>query len=561
MKKLLSVLCALLLTVAPALSQIMPGVSGNPSPIARPGGTFYAAAFNWEAKVLSGNSATGSSSIIIAGSTGGSGGLQLADGTTVSLQTVFSTLTPIIVDWGQGAAEPVTPTAVSVGTCPAGNLGVGGVVQCATVIASFTNLHGQSAVVRDGSYGLQTAINYAQLQGGGLVTIDPAWIQMGGTDALVSSAIPFPNVSIADFGGPDVEYWNIEPAAATFLAAPTTLTAVTALPSATPVGAYGTGTYHLAIAYVDASGQVGPESADFSEAGLATGSFIFSAPAASTGAVGYVIYISLTGGTYSLDYEVPLSSSICTLTRIEGITPACAVANTTYAQSGSAATVTAITVNTSPVGMVLGGVSGTLLTGNPNGRTTYGYVPSNHLSTSGLMALSLPFTVGGIGSATPIAIGTVNVPGGLFNHVGTGIRVCGKFTNTDVNSTVQNINIYLDAAGSNVAGSPVQIASLASTAGPGTAAAYTGNFCWSGTTTVAGAGATAGSMLGGFSLLNYYLSATPAGIFVGGDTKTAAVASLNLAGTNGFENRLSIVHTNTTGNNTPQLQNLTIEVF
>lgn len=567
MKRITALCMALLLFAASAVvtsnAQNFPGAQGNPSVLSRPAGIFYAPAFFWQsARVLSGNTSTGSQSIIIVGSTGGSGGIQLADGTTLPLQSVFSVLTPVTVDWGQGNAETVTPTAVSVGTCPAGNLGVGGSLQCATITASFSNTHGQSAVVVDGTYGLQTAINYANSLGGGLVAIDPAWTQMGGTDALIQAAIPFANVSISDYTGPGAtEYWNIEPAAATFLAVPTTLTAVTALPSATPVGAYGTGTYHLCIAYVDIAGQEGPCSADFSEAGLATGSFIFSAPAASTGAIGYTVYISLTAGTYSLTYQVPLTNSICKLTTLETVTPACAVANTTYAQSGAVATVTAITVSTSPVAMLLGGVSGTLLTGNPNGRTTYAYAVGNHLSLDGLVGVNLAFTAGGIGSATPIAIGTVNLPANIFNHVGTQFRVCGKFINTDASSTTQNINIYWDAAGSDTAGSPVQIGSLAATATTIGANPGTGNFCEVFTATVSGAGVTAGSLAGGFSFFNYYLSATPAPTFVGGDTKTAAVASLNLAGGGGFGMRLSIVHTNTSGNATPTLQNLTIEIL
>lgn len=545
------VLAALLVAVPVASAQLVstpyqpgPGVGES-----RVSGRFVASQYwGFQSRVINGgNSATGSQTITVQGSYGAT-----ADGRTF---IPFQNGTPVLIDVNN--QETVTPTAVSCFSgAPANSL-------TCNITASFNQIHGNGALAQSGTYGLQEAINDAALSGGGIVTVDSQWAALGGTTAMLAAAVPYSTVAIEDVRTGWPQFWNVTQTASTFLAQPTTLTAVTALPSATPVGAYGTGTYHLAIAYVDAAGQVGQESADFSEAGLATGSFIFSPPAASTGAVGYVIYISLTGGTYSLDYQVPLTSAVCKLTVVETTTPACAVANTTYSQSGATATVTAITVSTSPVGMILGGVSGTLLTGNPNGRTTYGYVPSAHLAAGGMPTVSLAFTVGGIGSATPIAIGTVNMPPGVMNFVGKEIRVCGKFSNTDVNSTVQNLNIYWDAAGSDVAGSPVQIASLAATAGTGTAAAYTGNFCWQGHTTVSGAGATAGSIFGDFSLFSYYISATPGVAFpaIGGDTKTAAVASLNLAGGGGFENRLSIVHTNTTGNATPQLQNLTIEVL
>jgi hypothetical protein len=522
----------------------------------REAGVFNAAAYNWTDRITisTGNSTTGSATITLQW-----GSVTLQDGRELA---PFAVGAPITVGTGS-TVETVTPTSVS--SCTIGRFANN--YQTCNITASFSNVHGTGEPAASGTAGLQEAINDAFLNTvkapgiGGTVVVDKAWATGGGTGAMLAAALPYSNVSILDVRGSTPAFWSVQQTAATFLAVPATLTAVTALPSATPVGAYTTGTYHLCAAYVDIAGQVGACSLDFSEAGLATGSFIFSPLAASPGAVGAVFYISLTGGTYSLSYQVPLTSSVCTLTLLETVTPACAVANATYGQSGATATVTALTVSTSPVDMQLGGVSGTLLTGNPNGRTTYGYVAGSHFGAQGIPTVNLAFTAGGIGSATPIAIGTVNFPAGVLNQVGKTIRVCGKELNTDVNSTVQNINIYWDAPGSNVAGSPVQIASLAATVGPGTAATYTGNMCWSGTTTVSGAGATAGSILGGFSLFNYYLSATPAAIMVGGDTKTAAVASLNLAGTAGFENRLSIVHTNTTGNATPQLVNLTIEVL
>lgn len=511
-------------------------------------GVFNAANYNYGViqsvpplKVAVGNSGTGSQSYTIS-----SPSVTLGDGRVIFPLSVTA---PITIDVGSNS-ETVTPTAVS---------GCNNLAGVCTITASFSNAHGQGAPIFSGTQGLQEAINDAFSFGGGEVVVDNSGFV---TDALLKAAIPYHMVSIRDSRAGAVQYWNIGMTAITYQAAPATLTAVTALPSATPVGAYGTGTYHLSVACVDAAGQEGAGSADFSEAGLATGSFIFTAPAAQAGCVGYTIYISLTGGTYSLAYQVPLTAAICggALTKIETITPACPVTNATYGQTGSNATVTAITLATSPVVMQLGGVSGTLLTGNPNGRTTYGYVSGGHLGSQGVPTNNLAFTVGGIGSATPIAIGTVNIPGGLLNLVGKQIRVCGKELNTDVNSSAQNINIYLDAAGSNVNGSPVKLAGLAAT-GTGTAAAYAGNFCKVFQTSVAGAGATAGSIIPGVDFFTYYLVSSGNVVGTGSDTIAAAVASLNLAGTAGFSNRLSIVHTNTTGNATPQLQSLTLEVF
>jgi hypothetical protein len=568
---------ALLLAAVSVTAQNIPGAQGNPSILSRPGGSFYAAAFNWQARVISGNGcavtagtntcsggATSGTVVIAGNNSGGAGGVVLPDGSALAFNTVFNTLTPIIVDWGQANAETVTPTAVSISPCPAGNLGVGGSQMCASVTASFLNSHGQSAVVYDGTYGLQTAINMAQQNGGGMVVADPAWTQAGGTTALITSAVPFVGVVIYDVRSNTPAFWNVEPLAVTYLAVPTVLSSSTAVFSTSPAGSYTTAAaYFMCIQYVDIAGQEGACSTTFSQTPATTlSSLTITAPAASTGAVGYTIYVSLTSGTYSLAYQVPLTASVCTLTKLENITPACAVTNSTYNQTGSNAVVTALTVSTSPVDMQLGGVSGTLLTGNPNGRTSYGYVPSSHFGGQGVPTVALAFTVGGIGSATPISIGTVNLPANFMNYSGKRIRVCGRYQNTDVNSVLQSINIYWDAALSNIAGSPVKIGSMSAGVGPGTAAAYTGIFCEEFTTTVTGAGATS-SITPGWSLLNYFLTATPASNMLGGDTNSAAVGLLTTAAasTVGFSNRLSIVHTNTTGNNTPQLFSLTIEVL
>lgn len=528
-----------------------------PAAVSREAGRFYAPLYAFginpitpPLRLSAGNSATGTQTVSL-----NHGAIALSDGRVIYPLQVGNTVTIDPAGTGANASENVLITASSGCTSP-----VDFALNC-QITGSFANVHNTGASVTSSTAGLQEAIQDAQLTAGGLITVDQYWSSLGGTDAIIAAALPYANVAIEDETGPDAEFWNVTQGASTLLAVPTVLSASTAVPSTTPAGSYGTGTYFMCIAYVDIAGQEGACSTTFSQAGLSSGSFVFSAPAASTGAVGYTIYISLTGGTYSLAYQVPLTSTVCRLTALETVTPACAVTNATYGQTGATASVTAITVNTSPVDMQLGGISGTFLTGNPGGRTIYVYAPGNHLSSSGIPTISLPFTAGGIGSAAAISIGTVNLPAGLFNHVGTSFRVCGKFINTDVNSIAQALQIYWDAPGSNVAGSPVKIGNMSAVAGPGTAATYTGNFCETFHTSVSGAGATAGSIFPDFSLFNYYLSSAPGINMLGGEIGTAAVGSLNLAGTAGFSNRLSIVHTNTTGNNTPTLQNLTIELL
>lgn len=587
MKKLFAVLGVLLLLAAGAFKmtgQNLPGTSGNPSTLSRPGGAFYAPGFFWNARVISGNSSTGASqSIVIAGNAaGGAGGLQLPDGTTIPLQAVFSTLTPITVDWGQGAQETVTPSSVSVGTCPAGNIGVGGSMQCVTVVGTFVNTHGQSAVVIDGTFGAQTAVNYANSLGGGVVMVDPAWAQMGGTTALLAGLIPFANVAIQDMRNGIPSYWDITPNTAAFIATPTALTAQAACDAthsfcsdASVAGTWTSGQVFGCVAYVDIAGNEGACSTTANIGTTVVSKAIdVGTPAASTGAVGYTIYLSLVGGSYAFAYQVPITSSICTMTTLETVTPACAVTNTNYGQTGSilgktalfagGAVVPAITVNTSPIALQLGVASTTAdYVGNSNAHTIYAYAPGSS-GPSGVQQASLAFTAGPATVATtvPQVIGTLSIPTGFMNFVGRTIRVCGKEQMTGASGTIELIQLWWDGAGSNAAGVPVKIADLSATAGPNTAAAYNGNFCVTLSTTVSGAGVTAGSIIGGKSDWNYYLASAPTAIFVGGDKLTAAVASLNLAGGAGFTTRLHVVQLHTTGTDvSPQLINLTAELL
>ena len=519
------------------------------------GGKFVAKNYNYPGiRIYSGNNASGAATITLS-----SGSIRLPDGRTIVPFSAggFNILgqpgpypaIPIYVGAGT-TRELVTPTAVS-------GCYVGAPQGSCSITATFSNAHGQGELVTSGSFGIQEAINDAGFFGGGVVSVDSSEnFYAGGAQTIttaMAAAIVVAGVSLEDdrYGPPT--YWNAL-AGATTLAAPTTLTAVTALPSATPVGAYGTGTYHLCIAYVDIYGQEGPCSADFSEAGLATGSFIFSPPAASAGAVGYTVYISLTGGTYQLAYEVPLvtqptvvgappvANGVCILTTVETVTPACAVANTTYNQSGTTATVTAITVNTSPIDPQVTTVSTTsVYVPNAGGRTTYSYAPSASAGAQLLPSSWLPFTISAADATTvPSVIGTINVPAQYMNVVGKTLRVCGEGTTTASTATIEEIQLQWDSFGQNTAGKGVLVGDGTAVATWATAGHIT--FCEDLQTTVASASATGGSILmtnafGGSSGLS---SVTGGGL---GGNITAAVGSLNLAD----PARINVIYVHTTG--------------
>lgn len=566
------------LAIAMALSFAIPAVAQNgngPSVLSSVAGTYNARNYaSWRNTIHVGgggsiNSGTGVS-IPLRDPV-----VRLADGRTVNPYVAG-----VRVTIGAGSvAETVAITSAS-GCYLSASPG-----SC-TIVVTTANQHGNGEPVTSGSIGLDEAIVDAASGGNGLpspggifggeVDIDPAWQVQGGTSLIVrATTVVYPQVVIKDTRqGGAVLYWPVQATATTVLGTPTTLTAVTALPSATPVGAYGTGTYHMCIAYVDILGQEGTCSADFSQAGLATGSFIFSPPAASAGAVGYTIYIGLTGGgVTNLDYKVPLvtqptvlgalpvANGVCTLTTVESTTPACAIVNTTYSQAvGSTATVTAITLNTSPINPQTTVVSTTsIYVPNPGGRTTYGYVPGSHVGTPGIPAASPAFPITTAeATVVPDVAGTINISPGFMDYVGRTIELCGNITSTASVATIVDIQFQWDALGQNTAGKGVLIGDLTATPG---VALVTGKatFCQDFQTTVASASATGGSInhIGGTGAVGG-ITLVAGGSF--SDAMTAgAVASLNLA----EDARINVImlHTTATDGAGWILQGLTAKVI
>lgn len=529
------------------------------SPLANVGGKVYASAYaRWRVTIQTAPTATGAGTIFVTpGVPSNPDGSQVINAFVSPGGGIY---TPIIVGLGSANQETVTPTAVS--GC---NQGSGGTASCA-ITATFANTHGPGDLVVSGDAGIQEAFN--AIPNGGVVVVDNS---AGVTNAMLTATVVNPRISIEDTRGNSESWWT-PMGGLTAIAAPAVLTAVTALPSATPVGAYGTGTYYMCVAYVDIMGQEGACSPTFSQAGLATGSFIFTAPVASTGAVGYTIYISLTSGTYQLAYKVPLvtqptvvgsypvANGVCTLTTAETITPACSVANTTYGTTAATATVTAITVNTSPIDPQVTTVSTTsVYTPNAGGRTTYTYAPSSHAGIPSFVAESLPFTIAAAdATVVPSVIGTVNVPPGFMNYLGRTLEVCGYATTTATAATIVNIQFQWDAFGQNTAGKGVLIGDTTST--PTVALATTGHasFCQDFVTSVTSASATGGSInpVGGFlDVCGVTLIACGSG----GPDQTGAVGSLNLA----EDARINVIYVHTTATDGAGwiLQGLTAKVL
>jgi hypothetical protein len=564
-KALFSLLLAAALVFAPLPANAQQNPPANQSFV---GGKFVARNYAYPGiRIFSGNNASGAATITLS-----QGSVRLQDGRTIVPFSAggFNILgqpgpypaIPITVGAGT-TKETVTPTAVS-------GCYVGAPQGTCSITATFSNAHGQGEVVTSGSAGIQEAINDAAFWGGGVVSIDgSANFYLGGAQtvtAAMAAANVYQGVTLEDDRA-GASYW-VPLGGASVLAVPTTLTALTALPSTTPVGAFTATAYNMCIAYVDIYGQEGPCSTSFVNTGAgSTSSFIFSAPAASTGAVGYTIYIGLTAaGSTILQYKVPLvtqptvigaypvANGVCTLTTVETITPACAVANTSYGQAGATATVTAITVNTSQIqpGTATAGSTTSIYIPQAGGRTTYTYAQATAVGTAGVtVSNALAFPAGASTNTTvPAVVGTINLAPNAMNQVGRTLEVCGDMTSASTTATTEDVQFQWDAQGQNTAGKGVLLADLGSTVTFATGGHM--SFCVDFQTTVASASNTGGS-------INHVMgTAVASGVSVAtvaaaGDIVAAGtVGSLNLADAT----RLNVIFLHATGTDVWTLQNL-----
>ncbi len=540
--------------------------------------------------ITSGNTATGSQTITICPAQ-----LALPDGRTAFILggQAGAAAVPITIDpQNSTVSETVTPTAVSLIPPPNG-VNMNQAFKCANVTASFNNLHGasnNSRQVISGDGGLQEAINDAMngqgsggAQGGGsaaggVVTIPPDSAPYV-TNAIIAAAVPYSNVEIVDKRS-GLQYWHSNQTASTVLAIPTTLTAQAACDSthqfcsdSTVVGTWTSGQLFGCVSYVDIDGQEGGCSATANIGTTVVSKAIdVAAPAASAGAVGFTIYLSLIGGSYAASYQVPITSSVCTLTTLETTTPACAVANTTYNQSASTfgknalfnggAQITAPTLNTSP-GLLLKTIASSTsdYVGNPNGRTTYGWTPSSRPGIPGVPSYSLPFAITTAAATTvPNVVATINLPPGYMNLIGRGIRVCGFSSSTGTSTaTITAFTLWWEASVSNAAGPlPVTVGGPAMSGTALASAIDNYGFCQDVTTTATG---TTGSLLpgAGWVAQGDTVNNTHAGAST--NVQVGAVGTANLLNSGGFATHLHVVYLHTTGTDGAGMiaQKITIE--
>ena len=531
MRKLFSYVLSVALLLLP-LAGAQPAFAQQnpPSNQSFVGGRYVARNYNYPGLRINSGGGAASTSYSI---TLNAGSIRLPDGRTIVPFSAGGTnlaggiLPAIPISVGAGSVEEtVTPTSVS-------GCYIGAPTNTCTITASFTYAHGAGEVVTSGSYGIQEAITDAGNFGGGIVEVDSSLNQIAGSTSAVTAAIAaalvIPNVSIEDTRAGAVRNWNPTP---TGLALPAvTLPAVNIAgqlacdathqmcSDASVAGSASWGsTVYACWAYVDIFGNEGPCSATTSWTSAASKAIDMGIPAASPGAVGAVPYLSLSGGTYILAYQIPVTSSVCTMTTLETITPACAVTNASYGQVGSTygagglfttggAQITTYPLNTAQLATVLATTANTL-TGQhafTNSSLTYKYAPGARIGACGSSPLNIvqQNAAGGINgsSATtvPNPIASWTIPAACFNYIGAEFRISGKWTYTDGGDSSTRIIVAWDANGTNTASVPTPLCNMLDTA-TGTGAAYNGTYTC--TVRVLTTGATGTAVVNGYSTQN-----------------------------------------------------------
>lgn len=391
-------------------------------------------------QVGSGNSATGSQSI---------SAITYYDVDQGSnLFNPFSTNAPIIV--GNGAnAETVTPTAV--GTSAPSTSGFAVNNAAINITASFSNLHGPNEPISSGTCGLQEAINIASANGGGEVVVSPAWFSAGGTVAIIQAAIqpstsasPAAVVKIIDTL--NLRDYVYSPNSVTVVSAPSAATSST-VASLTTTGTWSASTYHVLFTYVTADGGESLASSDYSFTATVSKAIGGSGPAASTGAVGYRVYIGTNATTAC--YALTVNSTNGTVIQCGAI--AAFKIGTSFAQA-------AVTTSATPLPPLVQSTA-----------FPVGYQPVADPSLQqAFSAMEGPFTATStVTAGTAIEWAKKQLPAGFLNFIGRTIRLTITGTYTPVSTATVIITV---AIGSVYTGTETTIYTVTTPASSGTTA-------------------------------------------------------------------------------------------
>lgn len=341
-------------------------------------------------QVGSGNTSTGSATITILNPT-----CQTQGGVSFNPIAVGSSITV-----GNAAgAETVTVTAVGVASLAGAGPGTGSV----TVTAVFANTHGPQEYISSATFGLMEAVNYANAQGGGLVTVTPRWYLLGGTVAMLETAGLLPTngtVQIKDAlsGG----FWGANRAGSVSLVAAPSIPLITQVASTTATGTWTAVSTLVKFAYVTRNGGVTTPSSEYTFTATVSKAIGGTGPIAATDVVGYLVFI---GTTTNVNYQVTVDSTSGTPITCGGIV--CFQIGTSF----SSAAITTVATDLPPV--------------TSNAFASVGAYPT--ASSNMLQPFQTVFPP--FANITTVTAGTaqewakVDLPAGFLNYIGRTLRI------------------------------------------------------------------------------------------------------------------------------------------
>lgn len=356
--------------------------------------------------------------------------LQVGVGNTTTGSASITVITPITFTQGGVAVSPIqvgsslvvgnasnaeTVTVTAVGTPSLAGYAPG--TGSVTVTATFANTHGPQELISSATFGLQEAINVASAVGGGNVAIYPSWYKLGGTVAMIQAAtvptftinslIQTGLVRIVDMQ--TLSAWVYAQNSVTVISAPSAATSST-VASTSATGTWLAATYHVLFTYVDALGGETIASADYSFTATVSKAIGGTGPAASTGAVGYRVYIGTNATTAC--YMVTVNSTNGTAIQCGPIQAF---------KIGTSFSVAAITTSATALPPLV-----------QNNAFPVGFQPV----TSGSLqvpftAMQGPFTATGtVTAGTAIEWAKVQLPSAYLNFIGRTLRltITGNYT-------------------------------------------------------------------------------------------------------------------------------------
>lgn len=353
-----------------------------------------------------------------------------------------------------------------------------------TMVNTHTYFH-----VRSATCGLREALNDMGTNGG-IVLVDQKFYDDGctaatitGLSAITATSAPiYQNQFVHDISNGQETWYGLRPTA-------TTLISAGVLPVSATVagGTFTNGNVIESYTYVDALGRESLPSAETTQAtGGTTNGLVITAPAATTGAVGYRVYFTAVGGSTLTGIAAGAgaagdpNSTNCTLTTLETLRPACAIGANFTALAPVTSTSKQPLIGYATTTMAFAPMANPpLVTVSPSSQTL-----GTFMSTQFNVAAQATLNSGATASED---LAYVQIPAGFFNTIGKSYQVCAKIaTATQVATAVPVLKLQMATA---YLQSPVTLSTLTFTtqtqAAPGTIQG-----CWVITTAATGASGT-----------------------------------------------------------------------